>query len=365
MTLLRPLHRYGWLLFFALVGAAGFGWRAGAFQRMKTALLGGPPVIEYPAVLDLGERTANELVTSRFEIANRGGQELVINQVKASCQCGKLEREIDGRSEVIEQLRLAPGERADMVVHTTIRTDSAGTFSQMISFLTNDPNQPEGQITLLFRTTSGGLRVYPNAVQFGRLLIGQKTRQVVEVLDRDQPPQTVTKVMSMDPERVAIRWIPAAENGERRDEGLLLGRIEAVPNTAQPLLLDTALRIEFADPKIEAAVIQVSGRVTSRLEVTPRSVVLPMSSGSGPVYTRNCLVRGSDNRPLRLQIQSASPGLTATLLETPKGATRVIRITWTPTPGEKARVTEKMVRLQGGSGAESETLEIPVSCERQ
>jgi hypothetical protein len=145
-------------------------------------------------VIDLGDRTANEMVTSQFQIANRGGQELVINQVKTSCACGKLYREIDGRSEVVEELRLSPGESADMSVHTLIRAKSAGTFNQTISFLTNDSDHPEGRITVTYRTASGGLRFYPTAVQFGRLLIGQKTRQVVDVLDRDQFPQTVTKV---------------------------------------------------------------------------------------------------------------------------------------------------------------------------
>ena len=73
MILLRSLRRYGWLLLPVLAGAIGFFWHAGALERTRTLLLTGPPVIEYPAVIDLGNRTANELATSRFQIVNRGG----------------------------------------------------------------------------------------------------------------------------------------------------------------------------------------------------------------------------------------------------------------------------------------------------
>lgn len=364
MTLLRTLRRNWWLLLPILAGAVGFSWRIGAFERMKTALPGSSPAIDYPTVLDLGERTANEMVATRFQIANRGRQELVINRVKASCSCGKLEREIDGRSEEIEELRLSPGERADMVVHTAIRANAAGTYSQTMSFRTNDPNQPDGRILLVFRTTSGGLRINPTAVQFGRIIVGQKARQVVDILDYDPSPQTVTKVVSTDPERVAIRWIPA-KSKERRGEAALLGQLEVMPKTGRLLLLDTTVRIEFANPKIEAATIQVNGRVTPRVEVTPESLVLPLSSHSGPVYTGNCLVRLADDRLWGLEIDSVSPGLKVALPDKPKSGAQIVRVTWTPASGEGSGAIKRTVHLRAKSGAESETIEIPVTCEHQ
>ena len=152
------------LLLPLLAGVVGFVWRVGAWEWTRNIFPGGPPVIEYPDVIDLGERLVNELVPSQFQISNRGGQELSITQVQSSCACGRLYRDIGGESEVIEQLLLSPGERADMSIHTLIKAASAGTFNQTMSFLTNDPNKPEGRITIVYRTASGGLRFHPTAV---------------------------------------------------------------------------------------------------------------------------------------------------------------------------------------------------------
>ncbi len=365
MTRLRALRPCWWLLPPALALALGFAWRSGALGRQWGRWSGGPPAVEYPAVIDLGERTANEEITSRFQIANRGGQELVVNGVRASCSCGALEREVGGRYEKVEELRLPPGGRADVVVRLTVRVDGAGTFRQTVSFGTNDPTKPEGQINLVFRTRSGGARAYPTAIQFGGLPVGCQERQVVEVLDHDQPPQAVAGVVSSDPERVTVRWVPAEKGAERRDDAVLLGRVEVMPNTARPALLDTAVTVEFADPKIQPIIVQVSGRVRPRVEVVPQSLTLPLSAGTGPVYTGKCLVRGPEDRPWRLEVESASPGLTATLPESATGSVRMVRITWAPAAGEGPGVTRKAVRLRMKLGEETETVAVPVNCEHR
>jgi hypothetical protein len=304
------------------------------------------------------------LVNSRFQIANKGGQQLLIDQVKSSCGCGHLYREIDGKSELVEKLCLAPGERADLSTQTLIQANSAGTYSRTFTLWTNDPSQPQAQITIVYRTASGGLRFHPNAANFPRLLIGQKARQVVEVFDRDQSPQTVTNVVSTDPERVAIRWMPT-NNQERRNDEVLLGQVEIVPNTANPLMIDADVRIEFADPKIQAATLHVSGRVTSMFEVSPQSLVLPLSSRDGPVYTRKCVVRMADDRPWLLEIEAVSPGLKVELPKASKGAVHVVQIAWAPAPEDGPGSIQKTVRLRAKSGKESESIQIPVTCEHK
>lgn len=354
-----------WCLFFAIVaGSAGVAWGAGGWQWITSLFPGSPPIIEYPNLIDLGDRTVYESVDSQFQIVNRGGQELVIHEVKTSCACGRLHREFDGRSEVIDELHLAPGERAAMLIHSIVLAKSAGTFNQTISFLTNDPTHREGRITILYRTPSGGLRFHPNAVHFGRLLIGTKTRQVVDVLDRDALPQTVSRVFSTDPERVAVRWLPA-HNKERRDGDILLGQVEVVPNTAGPMFFEVAVQIEFADPKIQAILIQVSGRVTSNVEVTPESVVLPLSSSKGRVYSRKCVIRMADERPWHLEIDSVSPGLKVALPDSPKGAVHIVEIAWTPSAADGPGAIQKLVHLTAKAGEASESIKIPVTCEHQ
>ena len=105
--------------------------------------------------------------------------------------------------------------------------------------------------------------------------------------------------------------------------------------------------------------------MTPKVEVTPQSLVLPLSAGNGPIYTGNCLVRGPDGRPLQLAMESASPGLTVAFPDTSGSAVRVVRITWVPDPGDGRGVTRKTVRLRATSGDESEPIEIPVTCEHK
>lgn len=303
------------------------------------------------------------MIVSRFEVRNRGGQELVIGQVRSSCSCGSLEREVNGGFEPLQELRLPPGGHAELVVRLVVRTDGPGTFKQTVSFATTDPVRPEAQIALVFRTASGGVRTHPNAVQFGRVYVGQEARQVVEVFDRDRSPQEVARVVSENPERVAVRWIPAS-SPERGDEGLLLGRIEVVANAARPRLLDGAVTVAFADPKIEPLTIMVSGRVAPRVEVTPESLVLPLSGGRSSLYTATCLVRGPEGQPLSLEIESASPGLTA---EAPgaAGPVRTVRITWSPESKQAPGLLKKSVRVRVKTGEDSDVVEIPVTCEHK
>jgi hypothetical protein len=364
MGVLRRSLRFWWLLPLTMSVLVGLWWHSGteAIRQRWAVAISRPPAVEYPTVIELGERTASESVVSRFEIRNRGGQELLLDQVRASCSCSTFEREVDGTFEPVQELRVPPGESVELALRLNARTLGAGTFQKTVSFLTNDPTHPEGQITLVFTTRTGGVQVRPGAVAFGTVPIGREARRTVEVSDPDLTPQTVARVTSADPDRVAVRWVPAG-SAERSESAPLLGRLELTANTARPSLLDTAITVAFTDPKIEPLTVRVTGRVAPRVQFSPEAPLLPVSSGDGPVYAVTCAVRCQDNRPIGLELESASPGLSAELPTGPDAPVRAVQIRWQPGPGDGPGVTRKTVRLRVKMGAELETVEIPVTCD--
>ena len=201
------------------------------------------------------------MVVSPVLIANRGGGELVIGQIRSSCACGVLEQVVDGKLQPVGELRLKSGETAELVIRTTVRTVSAGDFQQSVSFATNDPSKPEGKITIVFRTLTGGVRLTPSVVQFGRVPLAKPLHLLVEVRDKDRQHQTVSTVTCANPELVSVRWIPADGNFDDEKDDRLLGRIELTPATGEPHLLDTTATIDFVDPKIQHITLPITGRV--------------------------------------------------------------------------------------------------------
>src|SRR5581483_1382420 len=69
------------------------------------------PIIEVPLSVDLGERERGEIAVGRFSIFNRGGKELIIDQIRTSCACSGLERETNGQFARIDSLRLSAGDQ--------------------------------------------------------------------------------------------------------------------------------------------------------------------------------------------------------------------------------------------------------------
>jgi hypothetical protein len=136
-----------------------------------------------------------------------------------------------------------------------------------------------------------------------------------------------------------------------------------IPNTAQPRILDTTITIAFADPKIQPMTVSVSGRVVPRVQAIPGALVLPIASGSGPIYTGKCLVRVRDNRPVRLELLSSAPDLVVVLPDSSADANQCVQITWLPKSEKKPADGRRTVRLRVTFGEQSETVEIPVTCE--
>ncbi len=359
------LRRIWWALPPVLVLGVGYGWQVGFLQQQWSIAVGSEPSIDYPSVIDLGDRQTNDAIAVRFEIKNRGGRELVITQITSSCACGKLEQKIDGAFHQIDDLRISPGATAELRISTTVRVDGTGLFSRVVSFETNDPAQPEGRITITFRVTGGKVRVLPSAVQFGQLAVGQTNRQVIELFATDERYYSGSRVTSTDSSRVTAQWNPAQVNLATVSRERLLGSIELTPVSTQPQMLDALIQVEFSDPTLPPVSVTVGGSVRRKLDVSPPSLVLPISTGSGDCYTGRCIVRSISGVSVSLELVTVPPNMTVAFLDATDGPTRLVEISWLHTADQGEATQVRLVRVRATAGSESELLDIPVTCERR
>jgi hypothetical protein len=297
------------------------------------------PRVEYPARLDLGSHEIGDQVVVPFTIANRGGRELVIDQIRSNCSCTGMERVQEGKYSRIETLRLRPYERANLLVmRVSVRGVPAGAeMLNFVEFQTNDESQPIGHIDVIVNRVTRGVSTSPGTVVFGTTPVGSTIRQVLDVRDTAAPPRRIDRVTSTDPCRLRVSLLPDPGNSREKEtnpDGVLIGRVEVIVDTDKPGAVNAAVQVHLAGEKREPDLVTVVGTVAAPIEISPSLVILPRSSASGPIYTVTCICLSTLGQPLTVSADSLPAGITAEFLEGGSTKARRVRITWDPTRGK-------------------------------
>jgi hypothetical protein len=133
-------------------------------------MFGSDPVLECPAIVELGDRELGEVAVARLTIANRGGRELVIEEMQSNCACSGLEREQDGKFIRLNSLRVAPREEVQLVMRVLVQGAPGGPAQSRVEFRTNDPVRPAAAIHTSVSKVKAGVNTLPTSVVFGTLL---------------------------------------------------------------------------------------------------------------------------------------------------------------------------------------------------
>jgi hypothetical protein len=304
------------------------------YRQSWAARLRSIPRIEYPARLELGTHELGDQIVRHFTVANRGGGELVVDQIHASCSCTGMEREVDGRYVRVEELRLKAGERADVVLRAAARNAPVGMGTlYVVDFRTNDPAHPDGRIEAPIERLTGGVNTLPEKLLFGSLPPGGVVRHVVEVRDTARPPRTVEKVTTSDPDRVSVRLLPpegGPADAKPHSLGRVIGRLEVVVNTEHPGEVAAEVRVEASGESRAPTSLRVAGRVLPPFEMTPASLALPRASKDGPIYHANAVCRCGLGKPFTLTPETLPPGLRAEVASGRDPGIQSVRIVWDP-----------------------------------
>lgn len=324
-----------------------------------------PPVVEFPAHLDLGEHATGKLVVGHFTITNRGGSDLTIDQIRTNCSCSGIEQKEGGRFVRVDSLRLKPGERADLAIRVSVRGVPAGAaMHNLVAFRTNDPDQPTGRLEAVVRRVLGSLSVSPASVVFGTVPRGTEVRRVLEVRDTSVKPRTVTRATTTGTDRVAVRLFPVKaepRQGEPTANGALIGRLEVVVDTASVGYVNGSIQVHLEGDDEERDPVPVTGRVVEPIEISPSVLILPRQTAKGPVYSANVMCRSNRGEAVALSVGSVPPGLTAEVGGEGDDATRVVRIAWDPQRGIKPGGQSEQVRFRAKAGGETAVLVLRVN----
>jgi hypothetical protein len=355
-------------LIVAAVGVVGFLAKSGRLQREWSALTGTAPVLEFPQVLDLGERALGEIVICRLALRNRGGRVLVVDDVRTNCSCSGLEEEVNGQFVRVEKLNLAPGEEARLVMRVSVHGPPGESKSNVVTFHTNDPSRPEAWIGAVVSRVTGGLTVSPASVLIGTVSVGATAGQMLEVRDHAAPPRKITRVTSSNAARAKVSLLPLGSEALKAPDGrvgTLIGRLQVLIDTKKPGQIADEINLFLGEEPLPVR-IAVTGRVAPLVEALPTTVVLPRASNNGPLYFAECLCRSSEGKPLDLKPAEVPSGFevhVAALQDNP--SVRRVRVECGKQALGRNSRGRHLVVLTGWAGSTPVRVEIPVQCRTQ
>lgn len=363
------LRRLVWLLVPPLIGVAVYAARSGDLSRRWAIFIGSDPVLECPATVELGEQELGKVTVARFTVANRGGGELVLDEIRTNCACSGLEREKDGQFFRIESLRLGPNQQAELAMRILVQGPPGGAARNSVAFHSNDATRPQAAIEVFVSKVRAGVTTLPTSVGFGTMPIGGEARQVLDIFDGAVKPRVVERVVSTCPERVAVRLLPADGTlPESKDgsPGALIGRVEVTARGQEPGLFDGRVAIHLVGEDHPPTLIPVTGRIAAAVEVLPSLLVLPRASDAGPVYFGQCLCRSTEGKPLALTIDSTPEGFSVQVEAVENvPSQQIIRIDWKGAKeADLLQGARGTVRLRASVGGQETPLEILVRYQR-
>ncbi len=355
-----------WLLIPVLVGLAAFLFASGIVSSQWAIWLRSVPVVEFPAVIDLGQHEQGEVVNSRFVIANRGRGELVIDRIRSTCACAGLEREVNGKFVRLETLRLGPREEAELIMRISVRGPAGASIRNLVVFRTNDQRRPEGVIEAVISKVTGGINTTPMSVVFGSVARGDEVRQIVDIFDGAAQPRTISRIESSNPRLATVRLLPQEKDAGKKEKsslGILLARVEIIINTKEPARIDESLLVYLTGEERAFCRTQITGRIANIVEAMPPSLVLPQHSEQRLLNSGCCLCRSTKGRPLTLAVDFVPPSFKVDVSPV-EGSPhmQLVRIEYVPYSREKLSTesSRPIVRLRATLGDKVTLLEIPV-----
>lgn len=321
------------------------------------------PILECPEAVKIGPVEYGAVIEAHFTVANRGGSDLFLDQFRASCACQSLEVREGSKFVRAAEIRLAPGERAELRLVMSINERVNPSMRAPIFFRTNVPTRPEVAVLVDVPVVLSGFVAVPSSVIVGDVPTGSPAIHVVQLYDSRPARRTVTAVRTSDPARVTARFRAADAKESAPDEagrGVLVGVIEVTVDTRMPAPINCELATTLSDGSTAPDVIRITGRVTAAVECSPAELYLPRATSSGPVYSAVCLVRSTlPSAELALAAVSTPDGVVVEVADHGVGVRRVVisLAKDCPRPELPRNVT---VKMRATIGDQKHELEIPV-----
>lgn len=280
----------------AILLASGRKWNAAA----------GNAVLVCPTHLDLGERELGEQVVARFPIANKGTESLSISNIQTTCACAGIEREENGATVRVSQLRIEPGESVPVSIRLMARGEPEGAARYRVQFDTNDPMARTFPLELFIPRIRSGVLATPATIDFGKVLAGEVVRSSIKVTDAARVKRRILNFRTSQP---GIRVTEAAPSVLDRNDEQLVALLDVEVSASGVGPFRGWIELSIGDAGQLPLRIPVSGHVAGEVEFAPPIIALPrLTNGQRTPYAE-CQCRAFRDEPFKLKVAPAPPGI--------------------------------------------------------
>lgn len=270
-----------------------------------------PDVYVVDPVFDFGKMESQEVRNHEFEVRNRGDAPLVLTRGPTTCRCTVVD---------FDELRVPPGQSVAVTMEWDAK-DFVGPITQRATVFTNDPNQPEFDLTITGKVVRS-VRAMPSSLTFSRVPLDQETVGEVRVFGYRDTPVEVTGVeltQEGTSEFFEVDYTPMSEAELELEPDATNGYlVKLLIKPGLPLGTFTQRLVIKTDQEDVAKFdVPISGRVVSDVEISgtywnkDRGVltigrVRRSEGGEGTVMVR---LTGMPSDKLEVDVEEAIPDL--------------------------------------------------------
>ncbi|MDX2037606.1 MAG: hypothetical protein SFX72_13215 [Isosphaeraceae bacterium] len=348
-------------MFMGVVLIAGLCLR---FIRLIDPHEGPDPVrVVCPMRVDIGVVLNGDTATAQVMIENVSDSPVAIGRFKPGCSCMAVYQNDRGVKVAVSDLRLAPGEKA--IVLLDVR--ASGIAGILNSTTLEFQELPSSTMHFVVVTYTPVARLYaiPHDLSFGNLIPGQRIHQRIELRTHGHEPRGAPKFTSTDPVLLKYEWLQASvesrlEFAQKHPNEHLLGHLDLVLEApSEPRSVSESIRIELSDgPNIT---LNAVAEILEQVALFPGVVVLPIQTAHGQKMTAQVECRSRDGQPIRVEsvVSDFSP-ISGIILPQSNGDSGLIELRYqgqTRRSGTERRILKVVVEHVGVR----KTLDLPVT----
>jgi hypothetical protein len=321
-----------------------------------------PPALHYPSTLDLGPHKFGATAIARVVLANDGRGELVVGPFKTSCSCAGVEVERDGKFQRIEQLRIPPHSRFEVVVRIAVGAKPGTSQQVAIVFASNDPKQPEGSFEVHISQVLGGVYTIPSDAIVGDIVQGSTEVRDVFIYANGAKDRRIEAVRVSHIDRFSVELVsPQAgvhepQVHETAGNMIAVARVRPKPGYVGPI--DGYFELIATGETRAPNRVDVIGQVIGPYVCTPDVLSLPRFVGGKAEYTAEFHMARRDGKPITVTADGLPKEIATKIEPAPNDPARV-RVVVSCEPGDSTRNIRLRFQARAGED-EPEGVEVPL-----
>ena len=223
-------------------------------------------------IIDVGEVSRDQLVISSFELLNIGKKPITIKKVKSSCGCIK--------ADLLKRV-VIPGENLIVPLTLDISKISSTSFQKklLVEFENMKGEHNTGIVFIMqgLIDHSGKVLAWPNILDFGDVIAGQKRSKKVSFRASTKLTTNLPEVILMDELKEKIVNVQISHEKNKSSMKTIDIALK-IPDSAKFGELNSKLTVKFQTSPPREVVFQIRAHIFSGVTVEPQKIYLSVSN---------------------------------------------------------------------------------------